>query len=97
LGIAQAFFGDILSIVLFALLAAGIMKIFQVASDVREMKDAVLDIKRNTQDIPLPVPARQAAPQSGPISPEELVRSVNASSYKDDEFPALEPTGPPQS
>ena len=95
MGIAQAFFGDILSVVLFALLAAGIIKIFQVASDVREMKDVVLDIKRNTQDIP--IPARQAAPLLGPVSPEELVRSVNAGNYKDDEFPALEPTAPPQS
>jgi hypothetical protein len=103
-GLAQAFIGDIVSIILFVLVATGIMKVFQIATDVREMKDALLDIKRNTQDaVALPVAARQAAPPPGlepqraPMTPEELVRAVHSRAYRDDDYSALEPTAPPRS
>jgi hypothetical protein len=103
-GIAQAFIGDIVSIILFALVATGIMKVFQIATDVREMKDALMDIKRNTQDaVALPVARQHAAPptaselQRPAMTPEELVRAVHSRAYRDDEFSSLEPTAPPQS
>jgi hypothetical protein len=93
----QALFGDMIMIVLFILVAAAVMKVFQMASDMRDVKNALLDIKRNTNDVFVPRAPQQAAPAPGPISPEELVRAVHARSYKEDEFPALEPSSPPQS
>jgi hypothetical protein len=90
-GIAQAFIGDIVSIILFVLVTTGVMKVFQIATDVHEMKDALLDIKRTTQDaVALPVAAQQAAQppvlesQRPVITPEELVRAVHSRAYRED-------------
>jgi hypothetical protein len=103
-GIAQAFFGEIISIVMFLLLGAGVMKVFQMASDIRDMKDAVMDIKRYAVDAPT-IAAREVTRTASPavgtdrplMSPEELVRAVHSGSYKDTEFSTLNPTTPPQS
>ena len=63
-----------------ALVMAGVIKTFQVATDVKEIKEALKDLKRDSQlrqsyaDFAAMQPAR---------SPEELVRAVNAESYGD--------------
>jgi hypothetical protein len=77
-GAAQAFLGDVVSVLFFVMLAAGMMKVFQMAGDVREMKDLLKDIKRNTGQVPAPVsaaapmasatPTLPSAPISAPMS-----------------------------
>jgi hypothetical protein len=111
-GAAQAFLGDVVSILFFVMLAAGMMKVFQMAGDVREMKDVLKDIKRNTGQVPAPVsagapmasavPALPSAPMSTPapptptMTPEELVRAVHAQKFTDDDFDVMEPVFPPR-
>jgi len=101
LGIAQAFIGDIVSIVLFVVLVAGIMKVFQMAGDLREMKDILRDIKRNTSQVgtPLAAAGATAAPVApGTLTPEELVRAVHAQKFTDDDdLSVLETIPPPRS
>lgn len=104
MGIAQAFIGDIVSLIMFALVVAGVMKVFQIAGDLREMKDFLRDLKRNAAQVPAPLAA--AAPAASPVegtvslrptmTPEELVRAVHAQRFTDDDFPMLETIPPPQ-
>ena len=68
------------TVFMFSLLALGVMKIFQIASDLRDLKDVLQDIRRNTQDLRTP-PVTSAA--GGPLSPQELVRAVHAQSYEE--------------
>jgi len=79
------FLGAGTSLVMFALVVAGVMKLFQIASDVREMKDALLEIRRNTKD-QVRLPATPGLSASGAPTPEELVRAVHAQTFGDD-FP----------
>jgi hypothetical protein len=77
------------TLVMFFLVIAGVMKVFQVASDVRELKEVLQDIRRNTQPAVVPAHAAPAAAFSGSggvPTPEELVRAVHAQSFGDD-FP----------
>jgi hypothetical protein len=92
----QSFVGDVASLVVFVLLIAGTMKVFQMSTDMREIKDILKDIKRNTQQVAMAAPA--AAPAMGnQVTAEELVRAVNAQNFSGDEFPVLEPVViPPQ-
>jgi hypothetical protein len=73
-----AFLGEVFSIIGFLVILAGVYKIFQMSTDLRETKELLRDIKRNTQDFPAHRPAGDA---SGPISPEDLVRAVHAQSF----------------
>ena len=43
------FLGVGTTLVMFALVVAGVMKVFQIAADVRDLKDVTKDIRRNTQ------------------------------------------------
>jgi hypothetical protein len=77
------------TLVMFFLIVAGVMKLFQLGSDVRDMKEALQDIRRNTQHaVPLPSapPAGFGGSTPGVPTPEELVRAVHAQSFGDD-FP----------
>jgi hypothetical protein len=71
-----------------ALVLAGVIKTFQVATEVREIKDAIQELRRNAQASarPTPEPADFGAFRQNPPSPEELVRAVNSQSYAD-KFP----------
>jgi hypothetical protein len=72
-----------------ALVMASVIKTFQVATDVREIKDAIQELRRNAEasSRPTPEPTGFGAIHQNPPSPEELVRAVNAQSYGD-KFPA---------
>jgi hypothetical protein len=75
------------TLAMFALIVAGVMKLFQLASDVRELKGVLQDIRRNTQDpTRLHAPALGALGAAGVPTPEELVRAVHAQNF-DDDFP----------
>ncbi len=71
---------------MFALVVAGVMKLFQLASDVHELKDVLQDIRRNTQPHAAPSLGTSALGVSGAPTPEELVRAVHAQTFGDD-FP----------
>jgi hypothetical protein len=77
--------GAATSLVMFALIVASVMKLFQLASDVRELKDVLQDIRRNTAQAML-APTPEAGGVSRPPTPEELVRAVHAQTFGDD-FP----------
>ncbi len=72
-----ALLGSATTLILFFCVIAGVIKIFQISTDVRELKDVLQDIRRNTQDLGV---ARPASPEAGPLSPEALVRAVHAQS-----------------
>ena len=83
----QEFLGGIANLVMFFLVVAAVWKLFQIGTDLHEIKDALLDIKRNTQEM---TPPPQAS--SGGLSPEELVRQVHQQNFSDDDTPVLDPT-----
>jgi len=86
MGVISEFVGVLISYLMFGLVVAGVIKIFQLASDVRELKGVLVDIRRNTQEpIRLPV-APAALGVSGAPTAEELVRAVHAQTFGDD-FP----------
>ena len=88
------FLSSAMSIAILACIVAGVMKVFQMSSDLRELKDILHDIKRNTQVVTPVAPAvAPATPSAGPMSPEALVRAVHAQSYESLEAEVF----PPQS
>jgi len=50
----QAIIGDMVSLVTIVSILAGIIKVFQIAGSINEIKDLLVDIKRNTSDYPTP-------------------------------------------
>src|SRR5580698_3545367 len=78
--ILPALLGSATTLVLFLCIAAGLVKLFQIATDLRELKDVLQDIKLNTQDLGVPHPP---SIPSGPLSPEQLVRAIHAQSDLD--------------
>jgi hypothetical protein len=91
MGTIADFLGMATTLLMFAMVGAGVMKLFQLATDVREMKEALQDIRRNTQDsMPPSAVSRMLTPATlkpGVPTPEELVRAVHAQSFADDEYP----------
>ena len=80
-----------MTILLFASVAAGLIKVFQISADVRELKDIIHEMKRNNLGLGAVRPAQQLP--TAPLSPEALVRAVHAQSYESLE----ENVYPPQS
>lgn len=68
--IAQLIFGNLIGILGFAMVAGGVLKIFQAATTLNEIKDLLRDIKRNGSDL-APVPSMYA--QSG----DEMLRALS--------------------
>jgi len=69
---------SVASMLFLTMVVAGVYKLFQVATLLSEMKDLLLDIKRNTNSQPLATPP--STPFSGPItleSAENLLRAVS--------------------
>jgi len=92
------FLGSAMNIAVLACIVAGVIKLFQMSADLRELKDVLHDIKRNTQAMSPVLPAVAPAappvtPPGGPMSPEALVRAVHAQSYESLEAEVF----PPQS
>ena len=85
----QEFLGGIANLVMFFLVIAAVWKLFQMGGDLHEIKDALQDIKRNTQEFPGPIAASGGS--SAELTPEELVRRVNQQTFSDD-TPVLDPT-----
>jgi hypothetical protein len=75
-GVSQIVISGAMSILAYAMVVLVVVKIFKVSNEVAEVKELLLEIKRNTEDL---VPASVAARAQ---SPESLIRAVNASSYQ---------------
>jgi hypothetical protein len=85
MGTFQVMIGGIISIVFYSVVLGGLYKIFQISSELGEIKEVLKDIRRNTEDVsPAALSARQA-------SPEHLMRAVTAASYEDLVRPEVEP------
>jgi len=73
MGPLQLIISGVGSLVVYGIVIAAVYKLFQIATDLGEIKEALQEIKRNTQDaVP---PPRWAAAQS-PTSPESLMRAL---------------------
>jgi hypothetical protein len=87
----QEFVGGIANLVMFFLVIAAVWKLFQIGTDLGEIKNALLDIKRSQQEMaPPPIPS--ASSSDGELTPEELVRRVHAQDFSSDDVPVLDPT-----
>jgi hypothetical protein len=74
MGLINFAMGQLMTYLVLGLVVAGIMKVFQIASELSEIKDVLGEIKRSLLD------AANAPVSSLPslASPEHLVRAVNA-------------------
>jgi hypothetical protein len=75
-GLIQSVVSSGAALLVYALIVAGVYKLFQMAADVSEMKDLLRDIKRNTQDSSTP-----GQPPAAQPSPDDLLRALRAESY----------------
>ena len=74
----------LMTILVYALILFAVFKIFQIATDLSEIKELLKDIKRNTED-------SSASGLSTIRSPESLMRAVAAASYPPPEVPVGSP------
>jgi hypothetical protein len=76
MGPLQLIISGVGSLLVYGMMIAAVYKLFQIATDLTEIKDALQEIKRNTQD---------AAPPGWPpaakeSSPESLMRALGSAS-----------------
>jgi len=81
MGPLQLVVSGVITLMVYSVMLFGVYKIFQLATEVAEIKDMLREIRRNTMAIP---PVTQG---SGPESAEALVRAVHASYENLDEKP----------
>ena len=76
MGPMQLILSGVGSLIVYGLVIAAVYKLFQIATDLSEIKDTLQEIRRNTQDTP-PAGWTPAPKQS---SPENLMRALAAPS-----------------
>jgi len=91
-GPMQAIMSGVMTIFYYAMVIAAVWKLFQVASDLGEIKTHLTEMRRTTP-IPVPPPAQAVAAPSMPVPPpvmagpislesaEALLREVEAESH----------------
>jgi hypothetical protein len=77
----QVILSGVGSLVVYGMLIAAVVKLYRIAADLSEIKEALQDIKRNTQDAP-PPGLTPAATQSSPESLMRALGSVSANPAK---------------
>ena len=79
----QAAIANVLSLVAFGCVIAGVMKCFQIANELGEIKQVLKEIRRNTEGAPVTSPAavHAVSPAAPAQSPEKLLRALDAESY----------------
>lgn len=90
MGPVQAIVSSVISILYYAMVIAAVWKLFQMATDLGEIKTLLTDIRRNTTAAAAPKPAGVAPAVSEPISlesAEALLREVEAESRTASEQP----------
>ena len=70
----------VMTLIFYGVIAAALYRIYQMGSDVAEIRELLKAIKRNTE-LANPAPAAVAAEAHN--SPEALVRAVHAASYQE--------------
>jgi hypothetical protein len=75
MGPLQLILSGVGSLIVYGLVIAVVYKLFQIATDLSEIKDTLQDIRRNTLDTP---PASWNSPKQS--SPESLMRALAAPS-----------------
>jgi hypothetical protein len=70
-----------MTLLVLGLIVAGVMKIFQMASDTQELKEILKDIRRNTQGL------GQAMPAATPVA--SLGAAVSGAQFTVDQVPSL--------
>ena len=86
----QEFLSGIANLVMFFLVIAAVWKLFQMGTDLHEIRTSLDQIKRNTHEHEPPAPVAATSADT-PLTPEELVRRVHAQDFSDD-TPVLDPT-----
>ena len=86
LNFLQLAVSEVVSIVGFTLLLFGAIKVFQIKSELTEIKDLLGDIKRNTSDFTGRDFTGRDLPAASPLqaayqSPDQVLRSVDDKSY----------------
>lgn len=79
MGPAQVALSGIMTILVYSLILFAVFKIFQIATDLGEIKELLKDIKRNSEDHAVPALATTAYPEAA--SPGSLLRAVSDASY----------------
>jgi hypothetical protein len=74
----EVLMSQMVSLVAFGLMAAGVWKAYQIGGDLNEIKDILRDISRNTRDYSKPAPPLE----TGLSSPVELLHAVNSESLE---------------
>ncbi len=74
MGLLSMAFGQLMTYLVLGIVVAGVMKLFQVATELGEIKDLLGEIKRSLSD----AATRPAAPPPPLASPAHLMRAVNA-------------------
>lgn len=67
--------GSVVNLVALGVFVAGVMKVFQMAVTLNEIRDAVKDMRRS-QD--LATPASGVAPSAAALSGDEMLRALDA-------------------
>ena len=67
--------GNVVNLVALGVFVAGVMKVFQIAVAINEIRDAVKDIRRS-QD--LAAPGSGSAPNAASLSGDEMLRALDA-------------------
>jgi hypothetical protein len=76
MGPLQLIISGLLTLIVYGLALFAVYRIFQISTDVSEIKELLRAIKRNTENVPAAAaPPRTALPQ--PQSAEALVRAVH--------------------
>ena len=77
MGPVQVAVSGLVTLLVYSLLLFSAFKIFQIATELGEIKELLKDIKRNTED-------NSVTGLSAARSPESLIRAVAAASYPPD-------------
>jgi hypothetical protein len=99
----QDFLGLATTLLVLGVIAAGVMKIFQIASDTQELKEILKDIRRSMPGVAQPAPILASpvslgialreggqadpAPQAHAPTAEELVRAIHQQDFRGENFP----------
>lgn len=77
MGLINFAFGQLLSLLVIAVIIAGVTKLFQLSSELSEMKEILSDIRRNTASN-RPSSSPPIHRDSAPASPRNLARAVDS-------------------
>ena len=72
MGLINLLMGQLMTYFIVGVIVAGVMKLFQVSSELSEIKDLLGEIKRHTAEL------AHGRPEPGLASPASLMRAVNA-------------------